>query len=92
MRYLARAIVLALAIILLIPIVWMLLGSFKIQRVALAYPPELIPSNPVLDNGERLLINRASIRWMLNSLIFGGGIAFFDVVTSIYAGYTFGKN
>ena len=91
LRYLALAIVLALAIILLIPIVWMLLGSFKIQRVALAYPPELIPSNPVLDNWERLLINRPSMRWLLNSFVVAGGIAFFGVVTSTCAGYAFGK-
>ena len=91
LRYLALAIVLALALILLIPIVWMLLGSFKIQRVALAYPPELIPSNPVLDNWERLLINRPSLRWMLNSFVVAGGIAFFGVITSTCAGYAFGK-
>ncbi len=91
LRYLALAVVLALALILLIPIVWMLLGSFKIQRVALAYPPELIPSNPVLDNWERLLINRPSLRWMLNSFVVAGGIAFFGVITSTCAGYAFGK-
>ena len=91
LRYLALAIVVALAIILLIPIIWMVLGSFKIQRVALAYPPELIPSSPVLDNWERLLINRPSLRWMLNSFIVAGGIAFFGVITSTCARYAFGK-
>ncbi len=91
LRYLALAIVVAIALILLIPIVWMLLGSFKIQRVALAYPPELIPSNPVMDNWERLLINRPSLRWMLNSFVVAGGIAFFAVISSTCAGYAFGK-
>ena len=91
LRYLALAIVLALAIILLIPIVWMHRGSFKIQRVALAYPLELIPSNPVMDHWERLLINRPSLRWMLNSFIVSGGIAFFGLITSTSAGYAFGK-
>ena len=91
LRYLALAIIVALAIILLIPILWMLLGSFKIQRVALAYPPELIPSNPVMDNWERLLIDRPSIRWLLNSFCVAGGIALFGVVTSTCAGYAFGK-
>ena len=91
LRYLALAIVVALAIILLIPIIWMILGSFKIQRVALAYPPELIPSNPVMDNWERLLINRPSMRWLLNSFIVAGGIAVFGVITSTCAGYAFGK-
>lgn len=91
LRYLALATVVALAIILLIPIIWMILGSFKIQRVALAYPPELIPSNPVMDNWERLLIDRPSMRWLLNSFVVAGGIAFFGVITSTCAGYAFGK-
>lgn len=91
LRYLALAIVVALAIILLIPILWMILGSFKIQRVALAYPPELIPSNPVMDNWERLLIDRPSMRWLVNSFVVAGGIAIFGVLTSTCAGYAFGK-
>ncbi len=91
LRYLALTIVVVLALILLIPIVWMILGSFKIQRVALAYPPELIPSNPVMDNWERLLIGRPSMRWLLNSLVVAGGIAIFGVITSTCAGYAFGK-
>lgn len=90
-RYLALALVVALAIILLLPIVWMVLGSFKIQRVALAYPPEFIPSNPVLDNWARLLIDRPSLRWMLNSFVVAGGVALFGVITSTCAGYAFGK-
>ncbi|MCY3573349.1 MAG: carbohydrate ABC transporter permease [Chloroflexi bacterium] len=91
LRYLALAFVVILALILLIPIVWMILGSFKIQRVALAYPPEIIPSNPVMDNWERLLIGRPSMRWLLNSLVVAGGIAIFGVITSTCAGYAFGK-
>lgn len=91
LRYFALAIVVILALILFIPILWMILGSFKIQRVALAYPPELIPSNPVLDNWERLLIGRPSMRWLLNSLVVAGGIAIFGVITSTCAGYAFGK-
>lgn len=91
LRYVALAVVVALAIILLLPIIWMILGSFKIQRVALAYPPEFIPSNPVMDNWERLLIDRPSLRWMLNSFVVAGGIALFAVITSTCAGYAFGK-
>lgn len=91
LKYFALGVIIALAIILLMPIVWMILGSFKIQRVALAYPPEFIPKNPVLDNWARLLIDRPSLRWLINSFIAAGGIAFFGVITSTCAGYAFGK-
>jgi multiple sugar transport system permease protein len=91
LRYLALGFVVFVALILLMPIIWMILGSFKIQRVALAYPPEFIPSNPVLDNWARLLVDRPSLRWMLNSFIVAGGVALFGVITSTCAGYAFGK-
>jgi multiple sugar transport system permease protein len=90
-RYMALAFIIFLAIVLFMPIIWMILGSFKIQRVALAYPPELIPSNPTFENWERLLVDRPSLRWMLNSFVVAGGVSFFGVVTSTCAGYAFGK-
>lgn len=90
-RYLALATVVFLAIILFMPIIWMIIGSFKIQRVALAYPPEFIPHNPTLENWARLLVNRPSLRWLLNSFVVAGGVSFFGVITSTFAGYAFGK-
>lgn len=91
LRYSALAVVIFLAILLFMPIIWMILGSFKIQRVALAYPPEFIPSNPTLDNWVRLLVDRPSIQWLVNSFIVAGGISLFGVITSTLAGYAFGK-
>ncbi len=91
LRYFALAVVIFLAILLFMPIIWMILGSFKIQRVALAYPPEFIPSSPTIDNWVRLLVDRPSIKWLINSFIVAGGISFFGVITSTFAGYAFGK-
>lgn len=91
LRYFALAVVIFIAILLLLPIFWMIVGSLKIQRVALAYPPEFFPRNPTFENWERLLIDRPSLRWMLNSFIVAGGIALFSVITSSLAGYAFGK-
>lgn len=91
LRYFALAIVVALAILLFLPIFWMIVGSFKVQLVALSYPPEFIPRNPTLLNWERLLVDRPSLRWMLNSFVVAGGIAITGVFTSTLAGYAFGK-
>ena len=90
-RYLAILLVILLAIALFMPIFWMITGSFKIQRVALSYPPEFIPRDPTIANWERLLVDRPALRWLLNSFIVAGGIAFFSVITSSFAGYAFGK-
>ncbi|MDQ7027091.1 MAG: carbohydrate ABC transporter permease [Anaerolineae bacterium] len=91
LRYFALAIVIFLAILLFLPIFWMIVGSFKIQRVALAYPPEFIPRHPTIENWTRLLVDRPSLRWLLNSFIVAGGIAVVSVITSTFAGYAFGK-
>jgi len=84
-------VVIFFAIALFMPIIWMILGSFKIQRVALAYPPEFIPSNPTLENWIHLLVDRPSLQWLINSFIVAGGISLFGVITSTFAGYAFGK-
>jgi len=91
LRYGAIALAIFFAIASLVPLYWMIVGSFKVQRVALAYPPELIPLHPSLVNWERLLIDRPTIRWLLNSIVVAGGIAVASVITSTMAGYAFGK-
>ena len=91
MRSVALIAVIILALMLLMPIFWMIVGSLKIQRVALSYPPEFFPRNPTLENWQRLLVDRPSLRWMLNSFVVAGGIALCSVITSTLAGYAFGK-
>ena len=89
--YVAFGICLILAILSLIPLYWMIISSFKIQKIAIAYPPQWFPVNPTLDNWERLLIGRPSLRWMFNSFVVASGVALGAVTTSVMAGYAFGK-
>lgn len=89
--YLAFGICLILAILSLIPLYWMIISSFKIQKTAIAYPPQWFPVNPTLDNWERLLVGRPSLRWLFNSFVVASGVALGAVTTSVMAGYAFGK-
>ena len=89
--YLAFGICLILAILSLIPLYWMIISSFKIQKIAIAYPPQWFPVNPTLDNWERLLVGRPSVRWLFNSFVVASGVALGAVTTSVMAGYAFGK-
>jgi multiple sugar transport system permease protein len=75
----------------LMPIYWMITGSFKIQHDAIAYPPELFPTHPTLKNWEKLLVGMPTLRWLLNSFIAASGVALLGVITSTLAGYAFGK-
>lgn len=79
------------SLISLMPIYWMITGSFKVQHDAIAYPPELFPSHPTPANWEKLLVGMPTPRWLLNSFIAASGVALLGVITSTLAGYAFGK-
>lgn len=81
-----------LAVASLLPLYWMITGSFKLQQNAMSTPPEFWPSVPTLANYQKLLFgSRPAGRWFLNSLITAGGIALGSVLTSCSAGYAFAK-
>jgi multiple sugar transport system permease protein len=81
-----------LALASLLPLYWMIIGSFKIQTNAMAVPPEFWPTNPTFANWQKLLFgNSPTWRWLLNSVIVASLSALFAVLTSGLAGYAFGK-
>ena len=89
---LALAFTLLLALASLLPLYWMIIGSFKIQTNAMAVPPEFWPKAPTLRNWYKLLFSTSPTwRWFANSIVVAGGAAFFAVLTSSFAGYAFGK-
>ncbi len=85
-------VVFVLALASLMPLYWMVTGSFKLQSNAMAIPPEWFPKEPTLENYRKLLFaSTPTFRWLLNSIIVAGGVAFLAVATSLLAGYAFGK-
>jgi len=80
------------AITFLLPLYWMFSGSFKLQTVTMAIPPELIPSNPTLENWQRLFTGPWPIwRWVLNSIVVSGITVILVLIISSTTGYGFGK-
>ena len=80
------------AITFLLPLYWMFSGSFKLQTVTMAIPPEFIPSNPTLENWQRLFTGPWPIwRWVLNSVIVSGMTVVLVLFISSLTGYGFGK-
>lgn len=79
------------AILMLAPLVWMVLASFKSLPEILTYPPTILPDRPTLDNYGTVLTEYDFGRYLLNSII----VAFISVVsvllTSSLAGYAFAK-
>lgn len=89
--YLGVAFVYFTCVMMLMPLYWMITGAFKSQHNAISYPPEMFPTQPTMENWETLLVGLPTLRWLLNSFIVAGGVAFFGVITSTLAGYAFGK-
>jgi multiple sugar transport system permease protein len=81
-----------MAVTFLLPLYWMMTGSFKLQTVTMSVPPEFIPTKPTLENWMRLFTGPWPIfRWVLNSI----AVSFLTVVlvlaVSSLTGYGFGK-
>ena len=85
----ARYLILAIAAMSgVLPLLWTLSTSFKTQVAAQSYPPELIPSNPTLDNWTRLFQTSDFINAVQTSLVTTIGatvLTLFVAVSSAYA-------
>jgi multiple sugar transport system permease protein len=76
----------------LMPMYWMLTGSFKLQTVTMAVPPEFIPTNPTLENWMRLFDGPWPVwRWVLNSIAVSMLTVVLVLAISSLTGYGFGK-
>jgi multiple sugar transport system permease protein len=81
-----------LAVTFLLPLYWMFTGSFKLQTVTMAVPPEFFPIHPTLENWIRLFSGPWPIwRWVMNSVAVSLLTVLLVLVISSLTGYGFGK-
>jgi multiple sugar transport system permease protein len=80
------------AVTFLMPLYWMITGSFKLQTVTMAVPPQFIPTNPTLENWTRLFTGPWPVwRWVLNSIAVSLLTVVLVLAISASTGYGFGK-
>jgi multiple sugar transport system permease protein len=89
-RILAGALILAFSLVYLVPLYWMLTGSFETAINTLKIPPDIFPAHPTLNNYIRLIFESDAPRWFLNSLITATVSAFGAVICASMAGYILG--
>ena len=81
-----------MAVTFLLPLYWMFTGSFKLQSVTMAVPPEIFPAQPTLENWIRLFTGPWPVwRWVFNSLAVSLLTVVLVLVISSLTGYGFGK-
>lgn len=80
-----------LALLFLMPLYWMITGSFKTMSNTMEIPPDWFPTEPTLNNYKNLFSNNPTWRWIFNSIFTAVVAAFGAIITSAMAGYAFGK-
>ncbi|MBP1992459.1 carbohydrate ABC transporter permease [Paenibacillus eucommiae] len=91
LRVIGLVMITVIAIVAIMPLYWMITGSFKIQLSAMSVPPEWFPAMPTLENYKDLFTDKPTLRWLFNSLFTAGCISLGAIITSTMAGYAFGK-
>lgn len=88
---LIQAVLLAGAVIMVMPFIWMLSTAVKLPPEILRYPPQFIPQQPTLANFAEVFRTAPFPRYFLNSLLVATISTISVLVTSMLAGYIFGK-
>jgi multiple sugar transport system permease protein len=90
-NYFSFIVLVILAILFILPIYWMLIGSLKPYSMIMKMPPDFILLNPTISNYIRLFKKTQALRWFFNSVIVASSITFLVVMVSSAAGYAYAK-
>lgn len=83
--------VLIVAVLTLLPFIWMVSASFMPAGAANTFPPKLFPEEIVFTHYE-FLFNQLNLeKYFTNSLIISAGVTLFSLLLNSMAGYAFAK-
>ena len=86
-----KALLITMTIIFLLPLYWMVSGSFKLQSITMSVPPEFFPARPTLANWTKLFSKAWPVwNWLRNSILVSLLTCAFVVSISSMAGFAFG--
>lgn len=89
--YIGLAVMLAGAVIMILPLYWMVMSAFKGQTELLQMPPTMYPHEFIVTNFQRVLEGIPFLRYYANSLVTSLINTVVGVFTSAIIGYTFAK-
>jgi len=88
---LVKLLLILMTLLFLLPLYWMLSGSFKLQSITMSVPPEFFPSRPSLANWSKLFKGAWPVwHWLRNSVLVSLLTSLFVVCISSMAGFAFG--
>ncbi len=92
-KFLSYFLVILVALIVILPFLWMIVSAFKSQRELFAYPPSFFPKNWKVENFVEAA-TRGSIsflRMFLNTMMIAVPTTVFNIIFSSMAGYAFAR-
>lgn len=89
--FLLHVVLIAVALVMIIPMLWSLSSSLKPYYKVFMLPPEWIPNPVTLENYAKLLSLAPFGRWIFNTAFVTCMVTFFMLLTSAAAGYAFAK-
>ncbi len=78
-------------ILVLFPFIWLVLGSLKPTQEIITYPPTLMPSTFTFDNYRNVWNSIPLLTYLLNTVIFSGGVVALSLLLDSMAGYAFAR-
>ena len=90
-RNLVTLVVALIALIVLMPLIWMVAVSFMAPGEAAQFPPPLLPTHPTLANYRTLFADYGIGRYLLNSLLLATLATMLSLLFVVPAGYAFAK-
>ena len=90
-RYALTGFAALVALLVLMPIIWMVSVSFMAPGEAATFPPPLFPSDPTLENYRALFSSYGIGRYLINSVVVSSLATLLALLFVVPAGYAFAK-
>jgi multiple sugar transport system permease protein len=84
-------VLLPLAILMVMPMLWMVITSFETLNETRHFPPILVPSSLRWQNYTQVLEQAPFTRWMLNTILVTGAVVVANLFFCSLAGYAFAR-
>lgn len=91
LRVILYVVLIALALVMLVPFVWMLSASFKLDKDVFIFPIQWIPKNPRWQNYVDIWSRIPLMTFVLNTVKLTLIVTFLQLLTSSFAAYAFAK-
>ena len=82
-------ILIIIAMMVLVPVVWVTLSAFKTEKDIISWPPTFIPKTFTLENFVDVQGRIDIIRYIMNSVIYAGATTALAVIVNSMAGYAY---